>query len=1258
MTRIFFLSTCFLMFFYSINAQKIKFTNTEWEDPAIFEIGQTLPHAFLIPFSDAESALKNDKADCNNIISLNGKWPFKLVETPDLVPEGFWNPIFDVKEWDLITVPANWQMEGYGHAKFRNVALSFESHPPFIPDYYNPVGCYKRTFSIPENWNDKEIMLRFEGVKSAFYLWVNGKEVGYNEGGFEPSEFNITPYIKIGENDLAMEVLEFCDGSYLENQDMWRLAGIFRDVNIYAQPKTYLFDDYVITDLDEKYEDALLKVEAVLANSFASKSAISFTINLFNAENKMVLEDGPLTQNVTIDVNELDTIRFETTIKNPLKWSAEYPNLYTLCYEIKNETGQTLAAYSRKIGFREIEYAKHLLTINGAPVKLNGVNSHMHHPKYGQAVPLEILRQDLILMKQFNINCVRTCHYPPTPEYLGLANELGMYIVDEVNDETHRNEWLSGDAVWTAMFRDRSRKLVYRDRNHPSIIMWSAGNESGVGFNIDEVIKTGKAIDPSRPAWMYGGNTFHIPYEDIVGPRYWIPFKLKLLAEQKMAGETDNRASFMDEYLAATGNGLGGLDEYWEQIRKYSCLTGGAIWDWVSPGIETPLNRIPDLSVNNNEGAIFGRPQFTKGMNGRGLQFTGHDEWLEFYRSKSLDIQGNKLTISLWVKPFEIPQPNSFLTKGNYEYGIRMSGPDSLEFYLTASKKISLKAKVDSNWYGNWHHIVGQYDGEKAKLYVDNQLLNEVSCSGSILNTPFPLCIGRNAEKDDVGEHSGRLSNFVVDDLLIFNKVIEPENIHSNKASAIAHLDFESDRHEGSFYSIGLGGRAYGMVWPDRRVQPELYQVKKSGQPVQFVCKDIESGIVEITNWNLFTNLNEYNLVWEISENGIVTQKGKMGFDLPAQETKEVQIPFNNKVGSESVLLLSFQTKEETTWAPKGHEIAWEQFHFPNLDQIQVKNSKTKSGQLEVVESEQTIEVSSADFSYQFDKQDACFSAIEFQNKAYPALFPQLNFWRAPSSNDIDPWGSEKYYSTLTTPGLGRSIDNQLRTLGLDSVINQVEKVEVRKSNNQSISILVKSITKSSLPNERGFNTYYLTSFQRNEEWTIGTDGTIDYTLEIIPQGMMPEMFQKVGLQFEMPKSYSNVEWLGRGPFETYPDRKTGAKFGRYQSNADEMFEPYIMPQDYGNRTDIKWLKIRDSQGEGFEIKGNEPLNFSLHKYSTDNLSRAYYTYQLSETENNFLNVDFEVSGVGATAVRQLQQYRVVPQRKTYALKITPFSEK
>ncbi|NQU86876.1 MAG: glycoside hydrolase family 2, partial [Mariniphaga sp.] len=575
-----FLIAILIISIFGVNAQS---QNPDWENSAIFEKNQVKPHARLIPFSTKLEAIKNDISNNSNYQSLNGEWKFKWVETPEQVPENFWQPKFNSENWDNIIVPSNWQMEGFGYPKFRNIALTFKSNPPFIPDDFNPTGCYLREFNLSRNWDDNEIFLRFEGIKSASYVWVNGKEVGYNQGGFEPAEYNITPFLKKGGNTIAVKVLRYSDGSYLENQDMWRLSGIYRDVYIYATPKVHIQDYYVVTNLDQNYNNANLELEFEIQNKNNQViSNYSIEVDVLDIKNNSVWNSTEKINNISISENSSKLIEFKKQIYSPRKWSAEKPNLYKLVFSLNDENGKIIESFSKRIGFREVELIDNVICINGIPVKFNAVNSHMHHPDHGQAIPLETLKKDLVLMKQFNINAVRTSHYPPSPEYLDFADELGVYVFDETDDECHANTYLSENPEWEAMYADRATKMVYRDRNHPSVVIWSAGNEAGSGNNVKTVIETGKKIDPSRPLWMYGGNTFYIPFEDIIGPRYWIPLEVKNIAENKILEIDDQRPSFMDEYIAATGNGLGGLDDYWEIIYKYPRISGGAIWDWIS----------------------------------------------------------------------------------------------------------------------------------------------------------------------------------------------------------------------------------------------------------------------------------------------------------------------------------------------------------------------------------------------------------------------------------------------------------------------------------------------------------------------------------------------------------------------------------------------------------------------------------------------------------------------------------------------------
>jgi beta-galactosidase len=456
---------------------------------------------------------------------------------------------------------------------------------------------------------------------------------------------------------------------------------------------------------------------------------------------------------------------------------------------------------------------------------------------------------------------------------------------------------------------------------------------------------------------------------------------------------------------------------------------------------------------------------------------------------------------------------------------------------------------------------------------------------------------------------------------------------------------------------VGLGGRTYGIIWPDRKIQPEIHQIKKSGQPVKIEALDIKKGVVEMTNRHQFKNLNELDGIWEMTVNGDTIQRGFFQVDCAPGEMVVDTIPFRMpeiESNSECLLTVAFLLKENSKWAKAGHEIAWEQFSVPA--EISAKDVIPVNGKVNVLENGENIVVSGKNFRYTMDKKTGRLTSLQFNETEYLESGPEFNVWRAPLANDIDPWGSHQFTFRNFTPGFGRSIDNQMRTLGLQNLRSEVHEVKVKQLSENEVVIRIGVFSHSSVdPSKRAYEWFFSSGFERNETWKFKADGTIELEQEIIPHGPMPDMLQKIGLQFQLPKAFSHVMWYGRGPFENYPDRKTGAKVGLYYSNADEMYEPYIIPQEYGNRSDVRWLKVQNSEGNGLEIKGNDLLNFSLHKYSTDNLERAMYTYQLKEAPHTILNVDYEVSGVGGTAIRQLQKYRVMPGVRNYRLTIKPF---
>ncbi len=1229
----------------------------DWENPEIFERNQTLPHTTLMPFETIEQALENNRKTSPYHFTLNGTWKFHLSETPEEAPGDFHLKGFNAKDWDDIRVPSNWQMEGFGHPLFRNVGHPFPDNPPGVPKEFNPVGSYIRSFTLPKHWKGRQILLHFEGVHSASYVWINGQEVGYNQGGMEPAEFDITEFLARGKNTIAVKVLRYSDGSYMEDQDMWRLSGIFRDVYLMATPKVHVRDYYITTDLDKDYVNAELTVESSIINHGEDLlEGYSMRIQLYDDRGKPVFPSA-LTGKIDPDQsNNIVENIISAPVDNPKKWSAEYPNLYTLVIELLNTEGIVTEILGSRVGFREVEVKNQAILINGVPVKFNGVNSHMQHPETGHMMDLETMKKDLILMKQFNINCVRTCHYPPNVEYIELADELGMYIVDETGDEAHAYIFISHDPRWRAQYMDRMKKLVYRDRNHPSVVIWSAGNESGPGNNLCAIMEEGKKIDPSRPAWMYGGNadsdpkTNPIKCEDIVGPRYLPPFILK--NRFAMVPESqDPRPSFMDEYIAATGNSLGGLEEYWELIYQYPRLTGGAIWDWISPGITMPVVFTPDSSPQQIQCALMHKAHLEEGKFGNALSLSGHDDWVEVYRDPALDISGDQLSLSFWVYPEPWNGDAYFLTKSDYQFGIIQSDDSNLDFYVTTNEKHVVKTEVPDNWIHNWHHVAGVYDGEKLRIYVNGSLQGEENCTGNILDGPYPVNIGKSSEIID--GHQGYMCHAKIDKVRIFDKTLPIEKLQDDPASMLEDaklwLDFEETQEMGTYYSIGIPGRTYGLVWPDRRIQPELWQLKKTPQPALVVANDLDKGELSILNRHHFKNLSSLDAQWSITADGQILQQGSLELDIAPREKKIINIPFKTpdlQPETKYYLLVNFALPENTNWADKGHEVAWEQFELPWYMPAQ-KGPQPPGPVLKVEKTESETIIKSENFTYAFDNGTGILRSLNFLGVELVNKGPSFNVWRAPLANELDAWGIWGADIGYKKSGMGLNHANGWRSIGLDKLVPLLEEFRVVRELQDLVEIHAK-VSLSSNNYSTGFDIHYT--------YVIQNDGQINIRVSSTPHGRMTNWLPKIGLMMQLPQSFQEMQWHGRGPFETYPDRKTGARKGVYTSTVEDAYVPYIIPQDYGNRTDVHWMSLANREGIGLLVSGEETFNFSAQKYDPDNLDRSYYAFQLKDSDAITLNLDHLVGGVGCTAISVMNKYRVLPEPYEFSFTLIPYS--
>ncbi|MFE0178713.1 glycoside hydrolase family 2 TIM barrel-domain containing protein [Streptomyces sp. NPDC059002] len=556
----------------------------EWNaDPRVFQVNREPARARLVPYASASEALRGDLTRSPYYRSLNGRWAFHWARNPEQRPVGFEADEYDDTRWDRITVPSNWEIEGYPEPIYLNIRYPWEGYEtpdfPDVPKDFNPVGSYRRTFTVPRGWKGRRTLISFQGVKSAFFVWVNGKKVGYSEDSYTPAEFDITTYLRPGDNSLAVEVYRWSDGSWLEDQDMIDLSGIFRDVYVYSVPEVHVHDLAVRTDLDGAYRDAVLSVTTVVRNRSGAAGAGRYRIEavLHDAAGRPV-PGAKLTGEPVFD----QPLTLKADVEAPALWSAEQPHLYTLVLTLIDGSGRTADVQRTRVGFRQVDFGPGTWTVNGKHVMFRGTNRHESHPDHGQAVPESVMLQDVLLMKRHNINAVRTSHYPNHPRWLELCDEYGLYVIDETNLETHgvRDRLPGSLPEWTDACVDRLRSMVERDKNHACVIAWSLGNEAGQGDNFKVMADWVRARDDSRPVHYEGMNSV----ADVHSEMYTKP------ADVEKYGKSGDLKPFMlCEYTHAMGNSNGNLPEYWEIFEKYPNLHGGFVWDWVDQNIRRPI---------------------------------------------------------------------------------------------------------------------------------------------------------------------------------------------------------------------------------------------------------------------------------------------------------------------------------------------------------------------------------------------------------------------------------------------------------------------------------------------------------------------------------------------------------------------------------------------------------------------------------------------------------------------------------------------
>ncbi len=1219
----------------------------DWENPQMIGRNKEPGHCTLVPYPDARSAKKGTREASPFYRSLNGRWKFHWVNKPADRPRDFYKPDYDVSGWKSIPVPSNWQLQGYGRPIYLNVRYCFPPNPPHIPHNYNPVGSYRTEFDVPAAWTGRRIFLHFAGVKSAFYLWVNGKKVGYSQGSMTPAEFDVTKVVRPGENILAAEVYRWSDGSYLECQDMWRLSGIFRDVSLFSTPPVHVRDYFIRCDLDEAYRDAALEVTAAVRN-YTGKAVGAHTVEvaLLDEAGKPVGTSPLLTGKVDrLAAGSEVAITMKADVPDPAKWSAEAPHLYTVMLTLKDAAGKALEVQRCRFGFRKVELKGGQLLVNGRAITIKGVNRHEHDPDHGRAIPLSRMIQDVELLKRHNINAVRTSHYADDPKWFDLCDRYGIYLVGETNIESHGMGYhpkrtLGNRPEWKQAHLDRTMRMVERDKNHPSIIIWSLGNEAGDGVNFEATSAWIKQRDPTRLVHYERAGTK--PHTDIVCPMY-APISYLV----RYARKEQTRPMILCEYAHAMGNSVGNFQDYWDAIEKYKHLQGGFIWDYADQGLRkksAPRTLVRDRSKSGLRGEVAGR--LIKGMTGQAVS----DGYVTLPEDPALDVTGKQLTLEAWVKAKPTTTHGPIVGKGDTQYALKVAhGGKELEFFIYDKTWITVRAPLPDDWTTRWHHVAGVYDGKVLKLYIDGELKKTRAHAGEIRHCPHPVNVGRNAEAPD------RRFRGAIDKVRIYNRALSADRLNRPDAapvpSAVLWLEFEPgdlDKVGGGVEYWAYGGDygdvpndgnfcCNGIVQPDRTPNPSLHEVKKVYQYVKATPVDLPAGKIRIRNKYDFVSLDFLDATWTLSADGKVLQRGSLPkLALAAGKTQEVTAAFrkpDRQPGTEYWLKITFSLAADTLWAKRGHVVAWDQFKVPLKVPPSPKVKLAAMPPVTLESTDQTVTVAGKDFAVRVGKASGALESFRVGGKELVASPLIPDFWRAPIDNDR-----------------GNRMPGRLGVWRRAGQNRTVSSVVAKQLNPQVVRITVDA----TLP---AGGSAYRTVYTVHGSGDVLVEGTLT------PKGRLPKL-PRFGMQMAMPGEFDTMTWYGRGPHETYWDRKTGGAVDVYTGPVAEQFHNYVRPQETGNKTDVRWMALTDKSGVGLLATGVAPLqdgvgllSVSAWPFTMDDLEAATHTHELPRRDTITVNLDYKQMGVGGDTswgARTHSQYTLSAKPYSYTFRLTP----
>lgn len=1319
------------------DVDKTKFTHKEWTGETytdvdgnqvkaadVYGINTEQASTFAttnVVYDSVEKAIKGakdyDKAASKYVQFLTGKdqadWSLVVLQNQALAQGDAYKDFYKtdykatMNDWKTnLQLPCSWTRQGFDFSIYTNVTMPWQSKydsnvsAPNAPANYNPVGLYRKTFKVTDDMKaaNGRVYLSFQGVESSYYVYVNGKEVGYSEDSYSPHSFDITDYLTTDGSDnlLAVEVHKFCDGTWMEDQDMYYDGGIFRDVYLYSAPLVHIQDYKVETDLDENYENATMKLNVTVANaSKAAAEGYKVDVRLYDQDGKMFVNDMTMDLD-TVPAADGDTDGSVSTassklVLSPELWSAETPNLYTMVLSLyDSKTGTYMGSVSQQLGFREIEFTKSEvdtngnrittdseykpITINGKQLLLKGTNRHDTDPEYGKYVPHETQEEDIKLMKQYNLNALRTSHYSNDEYLYYLCDKYGIYVMGETNLESHALMDQGEKQVnFKNLAMDRTVTAFNRLKNRTSIVMWSTGNENyysssasyanGMFYDLIWYFKNNDSTRPIHSESSDGNNG-----TDMRSNMY--P-SVDTLYSRAAA----NMPYVLCEYDHAMGNAVGNLKEYWDAIRSSDNMLGGFIWDWVDQSRILSLDNLPQsYVVTEKKDGVVGSASISSvdenpdsgaltGKSANGYALFESDKYNE-----ALSGSGKSFTVEVICKPESDGADKVLIAKGDYQFALKTNSSKQLEFFAYYNNNWnSVTAKKPDNWVGNWHQVVATYDKGAIKIYCDGELVGSGNGNTTIASSSVALGVGCSADNGRTfdGEISmGRVYSRALsleeinaqnsttpaiteksDDVLLWADfagltVDESSKPYDYYAEKDAHANLYSDEIKGNFY--GYGGDSgespndnsfcvNGLVSPDRDVQPELYEVKYQYQSVWFSTDDsmLLGETIDVYNENNFLNLNDFDVKWTLTEDGKEIGSGKLSAEdtnIAGRESGSIKVPYRasmpeeKKAGAEYYLNLSVQLKEDTEWAKAGHEVAYEQFQIPAEV---TKVEPTINTNVTVDDSaEDVIKVSGTDFSFEVEKATGTLKNYVYKGETLLTSGPVPNYWRGILNND------------------NGNYDGNWKNVNKNVTASDIA-VGTNDAGQKTIRVTLASASQANLKQTMVYKV--------DGSGAVTVDATVDAT------GTSLGRYIRIGTVMELPEGYENVEWYGNGPVEAMWDREDFATVGRYSNTVSGMFYPYLDTQDTGTVTGVKWISVTNpSAKSAMAIAATDTVEASALHFTVDDLDQAQHPYELTKLDSTILTVNYRSQGTGNKSCGQdtLSAY-LLPNNKAYTYEYT-----